>query len=87
MGSRIVEQINQSDKTFCPLDVMIGKLSDTKPKQRILYITKRGTKTYRLEADIDISARGEYQLGANALFDEDTALKKRLDVGFLGFER
>jgi hypothetical protein len=65
---------------------MIGSLSETKPKQRLLYFTKRGNTKYRLEADIDISTRGEYQLGENALF-EDSAMKKRLEVGVFGFGR
>ena len=72
---------------FCPLDNMIGNLSDIKPKQSLIY-RKCGNASYRLEADIDITTRGdEYQLGQNSLYKEDTALKKRLEVGFLSFNR
>lgn len=66
---------------------MIGKLSDIKPKQQLIY-RRCGDVSFRLEADIDITVRGgEYQLGENSLYKENSALKKRLEVGFVGFER
>ncbi|KFZ05244.1 hypothetical protein V501_08533 [Pseudogymnoascus sp. VKM F-4519 (FW-2642)] len=86
LGFQLIQKIHQSTDMFCPLDNLIGNMSDIKPKQRLVY-RKCGTVGFRLEADIDISARGgEYQLGENSLYKEDSALKKRLDVGFLGFD-
>jgi hypothetical protein len=87
LGFQLIRKIHQSPDLFCPLDNLIGNMSDIKPKQRLVY-RKCGAVGFRLEADIDISARGgEYQLGENSLYKEDSALKKRLDVGFLGFDR
>ncbi|KFY15397.1 hypothetical protein V492_02013 [Pseudogymnoascus sp. VKM F-4246] len=85
LGFKLIQKIHQSPDMFCPLDNMVGKLSDIKPKQRLIY-RKCGNVDYRLEADIDITVRGgEYQLGENSLYKEDSALKKRLEVDFLGF--
>lgn len=87
LGFKLIQKIHQSPDLFCPLDNMIGNLPDIKPKQRLIY-RKCGNVSFRLEADIDITARGgEYQLGENSLYKEDSALKKRLEVGFLGFNR
>ncbi|OBT75283.1 hypothetical protein VF21_05604 [Pseudogymnoascus sp. 05NY08] len=85
LGFQLIRKIHQSTDLFCPLDNLIGNLSDIKPKQELVY-RKCGTVGFRLEADIDISARGgEYQLGENSLYKEDSALKKQLEIGFLGF--
>ncbi|OBT62226.1 hypothetical protein VE03_08036 [Pseudogymnoascus sp. 23342-1-I1] len=85
LGFKLIHKIHQSPDMFCPLDNMTGKLSDIKPKQRLIY-RKCGNVSFRLEADIDITVRGgEYQLGENSLYKEDSALKKRLDVEFLSF--
>lgn len=86
-GFKLIHKIHQSPDMFCPLDNMTGKLSDIKPKQKLIY-RKCGNISFRLEADIDITVRGgEYQLGENSLYKEDSALKKRLDVEFLAFNR
>ncbi|KFY47354.1 hypothetical protein V495_01988 [Pseudogymnoascus sp. VKM F-4514 (FW-929)] len=85
LGFQLIKKIHERPDMFCPLDNMIGNLSDIKPKQSLIY-RKCGNASYRLEADIDITTRGdEYQLGQNSLYKEDTALKKRLEVGFLSF--
>ncbi|KFY92534.1 hypothetical protein V498_04885, partial [Pseudogymnoascus sp. VKM F-4517 (FW-2822)] len=85
LGFKLIHKIHQSPDMFCPLDNMTGKLSDIKPKQKLIY-RKCGNVSFRLEADIDITVRGgEYQLGENSLYKEDSALKKRLDVEFLAF--
>lgn len=87
LGFKLIHKIHQSPDMFCPLDNMTGKLSDIKPKQKLIY-RKCGNVSFRLEADIDITVRGgEYQLGENSLYKEDSALKKRLDVEFLAFNR
>lgn len=87
LGFKLIHKIHQSPDVFCPLDNMTGKLSDIKPKQRLIY-RKCGISSFRLEADIDITVRGgEYQLGENSLYKEDSALKKRLDVEFLAFNK
>lgn len=86
LASKVINKINQSPTLFCPLNAMVAKLSDIKPKQKLVYCTSQGVNKFRFEAEIDITARNEYQMGASSLFEKD-GLKPRLSIRFLGFER